>query len=279
MRELIGISHDPDFGTFEAVQSMVVWADDASSSLGSRGGGHSAPNPPPVNLPEIPRPPLSSENLPYDLITEVHYDCVRPGIPLRQIHPPLTETSPLPAEHPMQELPIIADPGSSTSLRQLLLKRRSTRDFIPGSISRDRFLTINQTAFRRGTFLPLHPDGPHLGLVRPFWIINDVTGIHSGVWYYHPPADRWVLLRRGNFRRNIGFICLEQVRCANASAVCLITSNIQVVMNGAGPDAYRLAHLEAGIAAQRMTLAAGACGIGTCAIGSFYDDELRMFLG
>lgn len=276
MRELIGIPLDPDFGTFEAVQAMVVWADDASSPIDRGGQGAAAP---PVNLPDIERQPLASETVPYGSITAVHYDVVKPGIPLRQIHPPLTELSPLPAEHPMQEVPIIADPGGSVSLRQVLLKRRSSRDLLQNSIPRDKFLAINQAAFRTGTFLPLYPDGPHLALVRPFWIVNEVTGVYSGVWYYHPPADRWVLLRRDNFRRHAAFICLEQARCGNASALCLMTANLQVLMQGAGPDVYRLAHLEAGIAGQRLALAAAACGLGSCGIGSFYDDEIRIFLG
>jgi hypothetical protein len=45
-----------------------------------------------------------------------------------------------------------------------------------------------------------------------------------------------------------------------------------------GPDTYRLAHLEAGVAAQRVFLSAAAMSVGCAGIGPFYDDETIAFL-
>jgi nitroreductase len=47
----------------------------------------------------------------------------------------------------------------------------------------------------------------------------------------------------------------------------------------AGPDLYRLAHLEAGIAVQRIYLGANSLSMGCALLGDFYDDEVRKFLG
>ena len=285
MRELIGLPVDPDFGSFEAVQAMIAWADDATCPLdGAAGGGSGAGAAAPVPAYQTPalieRPPLSSKGfVPYGSVTAVHYDCVKPGIPIREVRPPLTELSPIPVEHPLHDLPITEPMHGEPPLRQVLLKRRSCRDFAPHSVSRNRFLAINQATFRTGTFLPVFPDGPHIGLIRPFWVVHDVTGMTAGVWYYHPQADRWLMLRRGNFRQHAAFICLEQARCGNASALCIMTANLHVLAHAAGPDVYRLAHLEGGIAGQRLALAAAACGLGACGIASFYDDEIRLFLG
>ena len=49
-------------------------------------------------------------------------------------------------------------------------------------------------------------------------------------------------------------------------------------MRGAGPDAYRLAHLEAGVVAQRIQLAAASMELACAGAGAFYDDEVRRFL-
>jgi SagB-type dehydrogenase family enzyme len=277
MRELIGVPADPDFASLEAVQAMVVWADDLQATRDD--GMTVAPPPPPRRLPPIERPPLASHIEPQGSILAVHFDCMKPGIPVREVRPPLTELSPLPGEHRMYEMLITDEPPRGPSMREVLLKRRSSRDFTSQSVPRNKFLAINQAAFRTGTFVPLYPDGPQTALIRPFWMIHDVTGITSGIWYYHPPANKWSMLRGGDFRRQTAFICLEQPRCGNAAAVCLLAVNLHTLMNGAGPDLYRLAHLEAGIVAQRMALAAGACGLGTCPVGSFYDDEIRQFLG
>jgi uncharacterized membrane protein len=71
----------------------------------------------------------------------------------------------------------------SRSLRRVLMTRRSPHDFLRHSISRSQFWTINRLAFRGGSHFPTFPDGPHTGLVKPFWIIHDVGGMDSGVWY------------------------------------------------------------------------------------------------
>ena len=277
MRELIGIPLEPDFATYEAVQAMVVWADDASSPL----PGARVPGAPPVarDLPPIERQPLSPQFVPYGSIVAAHQDCVAPGLPIREIRPPLTELSPVPAQVPLHEMPMTEALPHGPSLRQVLLQRRSSRHFIEHSISRNKFLAINQAGFRSGTFVPLFPDGPYPALIRPFWIIHDVTGMNNGIWYYHPPADRWVMLKRGEFRRPTMLMCMQQLCCVNASAVCVMTANLHALMGRAGPDLYRLSHLESGIASQRMALAATATAIGCCPIGQFYDEELRHFLG
>ncbi|HEY8748781.1 MAG TPA: SagB family peptide dehydrogenase [Tepidisphaeraceae bacterium] len=278
MRELIGIPLDADFGSFEAIQAMVVWADDSDAHKEGEGASPTQP-PPPRRLPPLERPPLAPRVGPQDSILAAHFDCMKPGIPIREIRPPLTELSPLPPDHRMHEMVITEEPPRGPSMREVLLKRRSSRDFTSQNIPRNKFLAINQAAFRTGTFVPLYPDGPHVALIRPIWLVHDISGLTPGVWYYHPPADQWTMLIGGDFRKQSAFICLEQARCGNAAAVCLMAANLHTLMHGAGPDLYRLAHLEAGIIGQRLTLAAGGGGIGTCGIGSFYDDEIRKFLG
>jgi nitroreductase len=50
-------------------------------------------------------------------------------------------------------------------------------------------------------------------------------------------------------------------------------------MKQAGPDLYRLAHLEAGCIAQRLYIAANSLQLGCAPLPEFYDDEVRKFLG
>ena len=276
-RELIGAPLEPTYDQAESVQAMIVWADGATCPIqrdaSERSSSASAP---PL---EIAREPLSAAVTPYGSVIAVHQDCVAPGIPVREIRPPLTELSPMPATHPLNELRIGEEIAGTGSMRKVLLGRRSARDFLPAPISRDRLLTINRSGFRTGTFVPIHPDGSYVGLVRPFWFIQDVSGIGSGIWYYHPPLDRWTQLKTGAHRDEIRTLCLGQEKCAKAAAVCVMVSHLKALTSGAGPDAYRLAHLEAGVAAQRLSLAAAACEVAACPIISFYDDELRHFLG
>jgi SagB-type dehydrogenase family enzyme len=138
---------------------------------------------------------------------------------------------------------------------------------------------MNRAAFRSGSHFPLFPDGPHVALIRPFWIIHSVVGIDSGVWYYHPMTDHFVNLDRDDHRIDAAYLAYEQPIAAHASAVCFLFANLNLLLANGGPDLYRLAHLEAGMIAQRLYIAANSIGLGCAPIGEFYDDEVRKFLG
>lgn len=309
-RELIGVSADSDFCDAEAVHAMVVWADRATcpmelkpasgpaassgASLGSldgitamglggeettAGGPTRAARSQATALPPIERATLAEDIVPYVSILSTHIDCVAPGIALREVRPPMTDLHPLPPNTPKIEPPLPAEPPSGHPIRRVLLTRQAATHFGPRAITRDHFITINRTAFRSGTFFPLHPDGPHVALVRPFWMIHDVAGMDSGIWFYNPPTDEWSLLRHGTFRREAFYLTLEQQPFGQCSAVCWLTANLKHLMNVASPDIYRLAHLEAGIVTNRLALSAEAIDHAWFESGQFYDDEARTFMG
>ena len=274
MRELIGIPADADYGAAESVQAMVVWADAAKTPM-------QVPEKrqPPRSMPMIPRQPLAKEIAPYGSIVAMHHDCVAPGMPMREIRPPYTELTPVPDSKLELTYEVLDVPGSGPSVRHIALSRRSTRVFSQGPISRDQFMLLNRLSFRGGSVLPLFPDGPHAALIRPFWIINAVVGMEPGIWYYHPAADRLAILRYGEFRTDAAYLSTEQPMCGDAAAICFMMSNLHTLLQGTGPDAYRLAHLEAGLMGQRIYSAAAALGVGCCGISTFYDDDVRTFFG
>jgi SagB-type dehydrogenase family enzyme len=274
-RELIGVSADAEFAQAEAVHGMVVWADRAAKPLPPP-PAYSGPMPP---LPPIERNVLAEEVTSYVSIVSTHQDCVAPGVAMREVRPPITEASPLPPNvHPVETLTPAETPVGDP-LRKILLTRQATPHFATRAIGRDEFLLINRLAFRGGTFFPLHPDGAHVALVRPFWLVHHVTGIDSGVWYYHPPTDAWSLLRHGDFHRDAAHLAGEHAQFGHAGATCFLVANLHYVMNVVGPDVYRLAHLESGLVTNRLALSTEALDLGWCESGWFYDDEVRQFLG
>jgi SagB-type dehydrogenase family enzyme len=273
MRELIGVGSGADFGAIEHAQAMVVWADAASNPI---------PNADVIEkrekLPRISRPPLSARYVPYGSIVATHEDCVAPGMALRDIRAPATELSAMAADllEPVSTAVAVSD--TDVTIRQALLTRRSIRTFSGRAMTLDQFMTINRLAFRGGSVFPMLPDGPHLALLRPFWICNLVTGLDAGVWYYDPIGDRLGVAARGDFHEKAAFLCVEQPLCGDAAAVCFLVADLRALSATSGPDVYRLAHLEAGLVGQRAYLAATAMGLGCCGIGAFYDDEVRKFL-
>jgi SagB-type dehydrogenase family enzyme len=110
-------------------------------------------------------------------------------------------------------------------------------------------------------------------------MIQGVSGMDEGVWFYDPMKDAWSALRLGPVRAESRNLTCSDPRFASAAAVCFIVSNLQRLMTEGGPDLYRLAHLEAGAAAQRLYLAAGALRLACCATGAFFDEDMRRFFG
>jgi SagB-type dehydrogenase family enzyme len=274
-RELIGIPADAPFREAESVQAMVVWAENAAEPIAVKTNGTPVPadSPPP-----IPRQPLAAEVTAYEQILMVHEDCVAPGVALRELRPPLTELSPRKKGRPPTVLPAPAEAAGGPPLANVMTKRRSAPDFRRASIPLDQLWTVSRLAFRGGSYFPVFPSGPHVGLIRPMWIIGDVDGLEPGVWNYDPIDDHWTLHKPGVDRFEQQYLCLEQAICGNASAVCFMLADLKVLMDRGGPDTYRLAHLEAGIAGQRMFLASHALGVGCTGIGPVYDAETLSFL-
>jgi SagB-type dehydrogenase family enzyme len=270
-RELIGVPPDAPFAEAESVLGMVIWADKAARPLEAE---VCSPQP----LPPLARQPLAPVIEPIPSILAVHADAVG-GMGIRQVRPPLTELDPLPEDFPITHLPADDKPEAGRPLRDLLLKWRQAADFVERTISRDEFSRINRVAFRSGTHFPILPGGPHTGLVRAFWIVNSVVGIENGAWYYDAATDTWSVLRLGVFRKEAAYLALEQPLAGRAAAVCFMMVNLQVLMSQVGPDVYVAAHLEAGLAAQRIQLAAAALGLGARGISGYYDDEVKAFMG
>jgi SagB-type dehydrogenase family enzyme len=287
MAELIGSPPDESLATAESVLALVAWADPADDPPELPTHPPDAPATGP--MPAIVRPELSVKVYEDPAALEplfVHHDCVAPGVAVREIRPPLTELSPLPAHFPVTAARLPHDPEGGLAGRAVLLDRRPTPALARHPVPRDQLMAINRLAFRGGSFSPMSPDGPHVATVRPFWIVHDVPGFDPGIWYYHPPADTWGMLRpakganrEGRFRREGRYVAGDANPFGDGAAACVMVANLPALMTHAGPDAYRLAHLEAGIVTQRLYLAATAYGLAAVTTNTFYDDECRHFLG
>ncbi len=272
LSELIGVPADAPLDRAERAQALIAWADPAAHPFANH-----VVSPP--SLPPIPRPVIEA-NFPHpSAILAAHHDCVAPGVAVREIRPPLTALDPVPAETPAFDVPAPAPLDLGLPLREVFLNRRTTRAFDRRPIPRDAFIHLNHLAFRGGSMHPILPDGPHAGLIRPFWVIHDLTGLNPGIWSYGPLHDEWVHLHPGSFRMECRYLCLDQPAAGDASAVCFMLAHLSRLLTESGPDAYRLAHLEAGAIAQRLHLAATAQGLAGAAISAFLDDECRNLLG
>ncbi len=154
-------------------------------------------------------------------------------------------------------------------LEDVLRRRGSVREFAPDPVPAAELVALLAQAMG-----PIPGDFPPSAVV--YAIANAAAGLAPGVYRFLPP-ERWELLREGSFRRQAGYLCLEQPLGALAAATVFLMADLEAVLARLGNRGYRTAQLEAGIRAGRLYLGAFAQGLG--ATGStFYDDDVTRFL-
>jgi nitroreductase len=148
-------------------------------------------------------------------------------------------------------------------------RRGSVRDFAPDPVPGEVLAAI-----LAGAMAPIPLDVQPSSELR--LIANAVDDLPPGVYRYDPP-DGFALLRPGNFRRQAGYLALEQLLGALAAATIFVMADLDAVLARHGNRGYRAAQLEAGIRVGRIYLAAFARGLGATA-STFYDDDVTAFL-
>jgi len=162
----------------------------------------------------------------------------------------------------------IADP-----VEEVIRRRGSTRLFAREAIAAPALSTILHAASfpLAGDFRPL--DAP---LNEVYLIVNAVDRLEPGAYILDRDPLRLRPLQRGNFRRQAGFLCLEQPLAADAAAVALFMADLPGITARLGGRGYRAAQLEAGIRGGRMYLSAYGQRLGATGL-TFYDGEVTRF--
>jgi nitroreductase len=152
---------------------------------------------------------------------------------------------------------------------EVFRRRGSIRDFSPEPIAQ-----IELAAILAGAMGSIPLDVPPAIEFR--LIINAAEGLEPGAYRFEPP-DVFELLRAGDFRRQAGYLVLEQFLGALAAATMFAMADLDEVLRRHGNRGYRAVQLEAGIRVGRAYLGAFARGLGATA-STFYDDDVTAFL-
>jgi Nitroreductase family len=162
------------------------------------------------------------------------------------------------------------DLGLSTEeLARVLRRRGSEREFALEPIAREELAAVLARALG-----PIPADVPAYATLRLF--ANAVAGLVPGAYRFRP-LDGFELLRAGSFRREAGYLVLEQALGARAAATLFFLADLEAALGAHGNRGYRAVQLEAGIRVGRVYLAAVARGLGATA-STFYDDDVTEVL-
>ena len=162
----------------------------------------------------------------------------------------------------------------SAALGHCIRSRGSTRRFATEPIAWEAFRSVVDAA-GQGINAPCFADGfsPYLSI---YFIVNAVSGLEPGAYYYNRFYNGLRLLQAGDFREMAGHLGYEQALPADAAAVAFITADLELVNRDFGPRGYRMAQTLAGTIGGRLYLGMHALGLGATGL-TFFDDSVVEF--
>jgi SagB-type dehydrogenase family enzyme len=163
------------------------------------------------------------------------------------------------------------DPEPSDLDEKAIRRRGSARYFGDRPMPREVLEDILRRA-HRGIPTDYAPAGSHL--IESFLIANNVDGVERGS--YRWSEHELVLLKRGDLRREAGYLCLEQPLGATSAATIFLMTDLDTVLRSYGARGYRAAQLESGIVGGKMYISAYGQRFGATGL-TFYDDEVSTF--
>ena len=162
--------------------------------------------------------------------------------------------------------------------------RRSRRNYTAEPLSKEHLSQLLWAASGitdevHGLPLRTAPSAGGLYPIETYLVVNRVEGIDTGVYHYFPPENSLEQLRKGDYSRAIAHAALDQKMAATAAVVFAWTAVIERCRWKYRQRAFRYIYLDAGHIGENVALAAEGLGLGSCAIGAIYDDEVNELVG
>jgi len=186
------------------------------------------------------------------------------------------------ADAPKITLPSVT-PRDGMSVEQAIVRRRSIRDYA-GELTLDElnrllFYSTGINDLRWGSGLRAAPSAGAQYPIETYLVVNHVTDLAQGIYHYNVRDHALEQIRVGDFRQTITDAALGQEFFGKAGVVFALTGIFQRARWRYQDRTYRYVMLEAGHIGQNIYLEAVAQGLGACAVGAFWDDEVNRLLG
>lgn len=170
------------------------------------------------------------------------------------------------------------------SVEDAILKRRSIRDYSGkpmtiGELSQVLFSAQGITGEIEGEKLRAAPSAGALYPIETYVFVNNVSDVEPGLYRYLPFEHSIVLLRRGNLGVELERAALGQDMMKTANIVIALTAVPRRMKWKYKDRTTRYIFIETGHISQNIYLQATSLGLGSVAVGAFYDDEVSKVLG
>jgi len=171
--------------------------------------------------------------------------------------------------------------SSKMSVEEALKSRRSIRSY------KDTALSLNEVAqlLWAAQGITVKWGGrtaPSAGATYPlevYAVVGEVEGLEAGLYHYDPQDHTITKRKTGDLRSALANAALGQTWVRNAPIDLVIAARYERTTRRYGERGIRYVYMEVGHVGQNIYLQAEALGLGTVAIGAFYDDKVKKVLG
>ena len=169
---------------------------------------------------------------------------------------------------------------SKTSIEKTLAKRRSVRDY------KNEPLTLAQVSqllwAAQGVTNPRgFRTAPSAGATYPletYVVVGNVTNLSPGIYKYRPQKHELIRTVRGDKREELSSAALGQSWVRQAPVVMVFGAIYERTTGRYGDRGIMYVHMEAGHAAQNVSLQAISLGLGTVMVGAFHDHSVKRIM-
>ncbi|MBI3669093.1 MAG: SagB/ThcOx family dehydrogenase [Acidobacteria bacterium] len=277
------------FGDFRLTRALgLTGGDEAPMAFlvfPSKSSSGRLPAPPEEALAGIPNE-LSTEEVPYELLLEIHRSTILPD--------PVGPPPRIPPAHAaiaddQASLPeSLREPARDARLGATVRRRRSALDFDARTPPMERneveqlldFATRDWPADWRGNFGGVTtPVERGADFVTLYLYVHRLRDCEPGVYRWDRTSRSLEQLHRGNVERVAAYLSLEQALAGNACFAVSMIADLAEAARVFGNRGYRYVHFEAGAIGQRLYVGAEVLGWNATGIGAFYDDDVHRYLG
>ncbi|MGC9050334.1 SagB/ThcOx family dehydrogenase [Pyrobaculum sp.] len=176
----------------------------------------------------------------------------------------------------------------SISVEEALANRRSVREFREEPLTLEELGQILWAAYGISEVTYGLRTAPSAGAQYPLelYAVVGERGVEAqggfltpGVYHYDPHAHAISLRKEGDYRRELYHAALEQIWVLTAPVSLVFTAVYSRTVRVYGERGrVRYVPMDLGHAGQNVYLQATAMGLGTVAVGAFYDEEVARIL-
>lgn len=168
------------------------------------------------------------------------------------------------------------------SVEEAIYKRRSVRRYGERALNINELSQLLFAAYGITDTLRGFRSAPSAGATYPmeiYVVVGDVVGLEKGLYHYIPEEHTIELVRKGDLREELAKAALNQGMILKAPISIVIASENRRTTSVYGERGIRYIHMEVGHIGQNIYLECEALGLGTVAIGAFFDDRVKNVLG